>query len=107
MASLRARIETDRGERYLAQLCRHAEAINGRHPAQTHEIDVTAEWSGPRGTVTFGSVGRCTLAVDGAILTVDIEAADERAAARIRDIVTRDLERFSHRAPLTVSWHEP
>jgi hypothetical protein len=115
MPILQAQIPTDRGSRYLIQFCKHAAAMGqrGGHSPRMHlhapmarsEVQVAAEWSDTSGTVTFTPWGRCTLAADNGTLTLRIDAADEDAAARIRDIITRDFERFTRRDPVTVTWH--
>ncbi|MEU8274880.1 DUF2218 domain-containing protein [Microbispora bryophytorum] len=112
MPILHARIQTERAGRYLAQFCKHAAAMGGGHTARLHqlgpaarrEVRVTAEWSDTGGTVTFTPWGACTLSADTGTLTVRVDAPDEEGLARIRDVVTRDFERFSHREPLTVTW---
>lgn len=112
MPILRAHIQTERAGRYLAQFCTHAAAMGGGRIARLHpygpaahrEVRVTAEWSDTSGTVTFTPWGECTLTVGTGTLTVRIDASDEEALTRIRDIVTRDLERFSRREPLTITW---
>lgn len=91
-----ARIETDRAERFLKQFCDHARAMG-----------VTAERADSHGVVAFPD-GRCTLTAEATALVVEIEAADDQALRRIRDIVTRDFERFGGRTPLAVAWsHRP
>jgi hypothetical protein len=40
-------------------------------------------------------------------LTFHIEATDEDGLHQIRDVITRDFERFSRRDPVTVTWHQP
>ncbi|MFI7040859.1 DUF2218 domain-containing protein [Microbispora rosea] len=112
MPILHARIQTERAGRYLAQFCKHAAAMGGGHAARLHqhgpaarrEVRVTAEWSDTSGTVTFTPWGACTLTADAGTLTVRVDASDEEGLARIRDVVTRDFERFSRREPLTVTW---
>ena len=113
MPILQAQIQTERPSRYLVQFCKHAAAMGrGGHTARMHlhapmtrgELQVSAEWSDTRGTVTFTPWGRCTLAADDATLTLRIDAATEDGAAEIRDVITRDLERFTRRDPVTVTW---
>ncbi|KAB8185256.1 DUF2218 domain-containing protein [Microbispora catharanthi] len=112
MPTLHAQIQTERAGRYLAQFCRHAAAMGGGHTARLHphgpaarrEVRVAAEWSDTSGTVTFTRWGECTLTADADTLTVRIDARDEEGLTQIRDIVTRDFERFSRRDPLTVTW---
>jgi len=113
MPTLHAQVRTDRPGRYLVQFCKHAAAMgNGGHTARMHlsrspaqpDVTVAAEWSATAGTVTFAPWGTCTLAATPDALTLRIDAADEESLARIRDIVDRDLDRFSRRDPLTVTW---
>jgi hypothetical protein len=113
MPILQAQIQTDRASRYLVQFCKHAAAMGGGgHTPRMHlhaplargEVQVAAEWSDTSGTVTFTPWGRCTLSADDRILTLRIDADDEDGAARIRDVVTRDFERFTRRDPVTVTW---
>ncbi|WP_147942933.1 DUF2218 domain-containing protein [Microbispora sp. CSR-4] len=113
MPHLHARIQTERAGRYLAQFCKHAAAMGGGgHTARLHphgsaarrDVRVTAEWSDTSGTVTFIPWGECTLTAGAGVLTVRIDAPDEEGLDRIRDVVTRDFERFSRREPLVVTW---
>ncbi|MGY0002405.1 DUF2218 domain-containing protein [Micromonospora sp. I033] len=110
MPVLQAQIQTDRATRYLVQFCKHAAAMGGGvHSARMRShmrrgVQVAAEWTDIRGTVTFDAWGRAELTADGNSLTVRIEAADEDRATQIRDIITRDLERFSRRDPLAIAW---
>ncbi|WP_176731844.1 DUF2218 domain-containing protein [Micromonospora rhizosphaerae] len=113
MPILQAQIQTDRPSRYLVQFCKHAAAMaGGGHTPRMHlhattarrEVQVAAEWSDISGTVTFTPWGQATLTAGGNTLTVRIDGADEDGLARIRDVITRDFERFSRRNPLTVTW---
>ncbi|RZU71726.1 hypothetical protein EV384_0056 [Micromonospora kangleipakensis] len=110
MPVLQAQIQTDRATRYLVQFCKHAAAMgSGGHSARMHlhmrrEVQVAAEWTDTSGSVTFGPWGRARLTADGNSLTVRIEAADGDRLTQIRDIITRDFERFSRRDPLAVAW---
>jgi hypothetical protein len=114
MPILQAQIETERAGRYLIQLCKHAAAMSdgaGHGPhMQLHgkmartEMRVTAEWSSASGTITFVPWGDCRLTADANTLTLRIQATDEDGLTQIRDVVTRDLQRFSNREPLTVTW---
>jgi hypothetical protein len=116
MPILEAQIETERASRYLVQFCKHAAAMgSGGHTPRMHlhgamtrrEVQVHVEWSDTRGTVTFTPWGQCTLAADAGTLTLRIEAGGEDGLHQIRDVITRDLERFSRRNPLTVTWWQP
>jgi hypothetical protein len=114
MPILQAQIQTERASRYLVQFCKHAAAMGGgRHTPRMHlhgtmtrgHVQVSAEWSDTSGTVTFTPWGQCTLAADAGTLTLHIDAADEDGLTQIRDVITRDFERFSSRDPITVTWH--
>lgn len=116
MPSLEAQIETERASRYLVQFCKHAAAMgSGGHTPRMRlhgtmtrrEVQVAAEWSDTEGTVTFTSWGQCTLAAGASTLIVRIEAGDKDGLHQIRDVITRDFDRFSPRDPLTVTWHQP
>ncbi|MEV5573241.1 DUF2218 domain-containing protein [Spirillospora sp. NPDC052269] len=115
MPSLEAVIETGRASRYLVQFCKHASAIGARGhatgghrhgPSAGHDLQVEAEWTESSGTVTFVPWGRCELAAEPGRLTVRVEASGPAELARIKDVISRDLDRFSRRAPLTVTWSE-
>jgi hypothetical protein len=115
MPILYARIQTERASRYLVQFCKHAAAMGGGGHTprmQLHatmarrQVQVAAEWSDTSGTVTFTPWGQCMLAADTGTrtLTLRIDAVDEDGLAQIRDVIDRDLERFSRRDPVTVTW---
>ncbi|MFX0577775.1 DUF2218 domain-containing protein [Nocardia nepalensis] len=110
MLTADTRIDTDRAGRYLTQLCRHAAAMGGGHASHPHhprthpDIRIRAEWSSGEGSITFAPWGRCALTADDSALTVHIEAADTSGLRRIEDIITNNLDRFSHRNPLRVNW---
>jgi hypothetical protein len=113
MPTLQAQIQTERASRYLVQLCKHAAAMgSGGHTARMHlhapiarrEVQVAADWSDTTGTVTFAPWGHCTLAAEEHALTLRIDAADDDGLTRIREVIDRDLQRFSQRDPVTVTW---
>lgn len=117
MLITKAQIETERPSRYLVQFCKHAAAMGGStggHGPRVHlggmlarsEVQVRAEWSDTHGTVTFTPWGQCTLQANVNTLSLCVEATDAENLRRIQDIVTRDLDRFSRRDPLMVSWHQ-
>jgi hypothetical protein len=116
MPILHADVNTQRASRYLVQFCKHAAAMgDGGHTARMHlhttlarrEVQVTADWSDTNGTVTFDPWGQCTLAAEGDTLTLRIDAADENGLSQLRDVIDRDLQRFSRRDPLAVTWQRP
>lgn len=102
---MQAEIRIDRPGRYLEQFCKHASKMgSGGHMPRMHGATtptVTADWSDTEGTVTFDPWGSCALAAGDGVLTLTVEGP---GAARIRDIVTRDIERFTRRNPVTISW---
>jgi hypothetical protein len=113
MPTLTAEIATDRASRFLRQFCQHATAMGGdrghtarlpRHGGPPADVTLTAECTDTQGVVTFAPWGTCTLTADPATLTVHIDGVDQAALDRIRDIVTRDFDRFSTRNPLTIRW---
>ena len=113
MPTIEARIATGRASRYLAQLCRHAEAMGppGNRPiihgqaAGDDELRVSTEWDGRHGVLTFDPPGRCTLDAGDTTLFVRIDADDEHTLLQVRDTITRDLQRFGRRYGLTPAWH--
>jgi hypothetical protein len=115
MLTAEARINTDRPQRYLAQICKHAAAMSGEgHRARMHSgdraerqaLDVHAECSDTRGAVTFTPWGTCVITADGTTLTLRIEATDEEKLRRIQEILVRDLDRFGRRDRLVVNWQD-
>jgi hypothetical protein len=110
MATTEARITTDRAERYLSQICRHASMVgSGEHlphdaPPWLREVEVAADWSGTAGTITFIPWGRCDLTATADALIVRIDASDASDLEKIQTIIGNNLERMSHRNPLSVSW---
>ena len=115
MPTAEARIQTDRPERYLVQLCQHASAMGGAgHGARMHgeghrtpeDVEVHAEWSDTRGDLSFAPWGTCAVTVEGTSLSLRIEAVDGEALRRIQDIVSRDLDRFGRRDGLVVQWQD-
>ncbi|MEU0791816.1 DUF2218 domain-containing protein [Amycolatopsis sp. NPDC005961] len=104
-----ARIVTPRAERFLTQLCRHAEAMGGkaRHlhggEGQARPEVVRVERGENTGKITF-SWGECTLRSTSDTLAVHVEAEDADNLAGLQRILTADLERFGRRDGLEVSW---
>ena len=114
MRMIEARIATTRPSRYLVQICTHAASMGrGHHGLRMHfgdalarrEVQVDADWSDTRGVITFTPWGRCTMTADDAALTVRVQAADECNVVKIRDIITRDLDRMGRRDALSIDWH--
>ena len=118
MLTAESEIATERASRYLVQLCRHAASMAsskghrlrahaGRGVPARSEVQLAAEWSDTDGVVRFAPWGRCTLQATANTLTVHIEASDADKLSRIQDIITKDLERFGRREPLTLTWSRP
>ena len=112
--TIEARIRTTRPSRYLVQICTHAASMGrGHHGLRMHfgdalarrEVQVDADWSDTRGVITFIPWGQCTMTADDATLIVRVEATDEDNMVKIRDIITRDLDRMGRRDALTINWH--
>jgi hypothetical protein len=116
MPTSQATIKTDRPERYLIQLCKHAAAMGrtrGGHRPRNHatgvalaggDVQVHAEYTENRGVITIAPWGKCTLEAAPDTLALHVEAADQAAVQQIQDIITRDLERFGRREQLTITW---
>ncbi|MGY2874391.1 hypothetical protein ACVW00_001581 [Marmoricola sp. URHA0025 HA25] len=116
MVTSEARIQTDRPDRYLTQICKHASAMaGGGHRARMHrgapaaapEVELRAEWSDTEGLLTFAPWGTCSITASGSTLTLRIDATDADDVRRIQAILDRDLERFGRRDRLVVDWTEP
>jgi hypothetical protein len=114
MPTIEAQIKTTRPSRYLVQICTHAASIgSGQHGPGMHlgdalarrDVQVDADWSDTRGVVTFTPWGRCTMTADDATLTVRVEATDKENLWRIRDTITKDLDRMGRREALAINWH--
>lgn len=112
MPTLRTEIHTERADRYLRQFGKHADAMNSpraqrirnHNTPSTHEqVTLGVDHTDTSVTVRFQPWGTCTLASTGDLLTVRIDATDDESLARIRGILTRDLERFGH-GDLTLTW---
>lgn len=86
-----ARVGTDKASRYLQQLCKH---FGHKRP-----VEFTAE----HGSIAF-DFGTCTLAADGAILTMTVAAEDAASLERMRTVIASHLERFAFREPPQVAW---
>jgi hypothetical protein len=115
MPSIEARIDTDRPNRYLSQLCRHASAMDtmSGHRIRGHAdaprspdatLTVVAECSDHTGILTFNRGARCIINAAANLLTLRIDADSEQVLNQVRDVITRDLERFGRRDGLIVTW---
>ncbi|CNE91658.1 cytochrome P450 [Mycobacterium tuberculosis] len=116
MLTSQARVRTDRGRRYLKQLCEHGDRLSavilkhgdndgrtgwnqgGVLPAAQH-----IDRSGAEGVIDFGW-GRCTLRADGENLTLRVEAENQRSLQRLQDVLAGRLQLIGRRDALTVTW---
>jgi hypothetical protein len=72
-------------------------------PAAHGEVRVRVEATESDATVQLEPWGHCVLHVGEDLLTVRIDATESAALQRLRDTVTRDLERFA-RGEFSVRW---
>jgi len=113
MLTAEARVETERANRYLDQLCRHAQQMGQRphyrprahggrdthRPPEVHDV----EWSETRGTVRL-SLGQWALRATPEALVLRVEAANEVDLQRMQDLIAARLEKIGRRDHLSVSW---
>jgi hypothetical protein len=114
MPTSEAHVPTQHAARYLAQLCRHAEAVGGHAgrrlhdhagPARDHPRMRHVERSDTAATLDFDQ-GRCTMRAEPDALVLRAEAGDAERLRRIEDLIAADLERFGTREHLTVTWRD-
>lgn len=86
-----ARVATQNGSKYVAQLCKHF-----RHK-------VPAEFDERSGQVDF-QPGQCTLKVEEGALLVRCESEDEMAMGRMKFILEDHLKRFAWREKPEIDW---
>lgn len=98
-----ARVPTRRAERYLAQLCRHAEAM-GEHGSGARLRLQGVERSGDGAVLRFDR-GRCVVRAEPDALVLSVEAGDAESRRQVETLIAADIERFGHRDELTVTWH--
>ena len=106
-----ARIATDRANRYLTQLCRHAGEMGRRshYRPRAHggadgpPVVEQTQWSDSRGTIRF-KWGQCSVEATEEALVLRSESADEEGLRRIQDGIASRLETIGRRDNLTVTW---
>lgn len=112
MPTIETRIATDQAERYLRQFCKHATAMGSPKahrmrmhgvPAALGEVRLRVQQTETHATIHFDPWGSCRMDAAPGVLTVRIDAADDQALQRIRDTISRDLERFG-RGGLAIDW---
>lgn len=91
----RYRMETERGPRYLGQLCKHF----------AHKVPSTFSEDRTRGRVEF-SFGTCELEADDLGLALRVQADTPEALERTQQVVARHLLQFAYREGPTVAWVE-
>jgi len=97
-----ARVETERPNAYLIELCRHVhEASQAHQRMQAH-----VEWTQDHGMISFGG-GRCTLCASPGVLTLRAEASDAAGLQRVERRVANRLKRLAGNDRLTVTWAPP
>lgn len=115
MPTTEGRVTTDRADRYLVQLCRHAAHMGSgfpAHPGRDPHLggqrprDVKAEWSETDGTITVDGA-TCVLRATPDALTLRVEADDEERLRRVQALLTRNITRIGRRDNLTVVWALP
>ncbi len=90
-SSATARVETDKGLRYLKALCNH---FNRK---------VEATYNGNLGKVMF-PFGECLMEATDEALLIDVTAADAASFVRTKAVVADHLIRFGAKDELTVVW---
>ncbi len=94
--SSEARVSIASPRRYLGQLCKHF----------GHKMPATYADDYVRGRIEFPDLGICTLEADepGGLLVMNATAATQDELARLEAVMSRHLERFAFRDPVTVTW---
>jgi hypothetical protein len=112
MPASEATVKTQRADRYLSQLLRHATKMNGhrlhRPPTLTHGGTAPEIWhaecSETDGTVIL-NWGQWSVHAAPGSLTLRAESDDNENLRRIQDLITMRLEKIGRRDHLTVSWY--
>ncbi len=97
MPQARARVRTDRPDRYRKQLASHL----GKRCTISDESD-----GGVRITLPAdGGAGSCLLTCQAEELSLDAVGESAEDLSRVQDVIGRHLERFGERDGLTVTWN--
>lgn len=91
MPEAEAHIQSEKAERYLAQLCKHF----------AHKVE--AEWQNGQGHVDFG-FGTCALKAADGFLRVACKADTDDHLRRVKYILEDHIVRFGWRESLSVEW---
>ena len=113
MHTAEGRIATDHANRYLTQLCRHAnnmghhlssaQLLRSHHTGHAPPQVTHVEWSDAIGAIRFGD-GQCILQASDNALLLRVEAITESTLCRLQEGIAHRLETFSYREHLTVRW---
>jgi hypothetical protein len=110
MPTIRAQVPTTRATRYLAQLCSHTGHLS---PGNVHGRSGHSAQSAPTSEATTETTGRislgdahCDLTADASALTLLATASDPEQLKRLKDAVSRTLERIGRRDRLAVTWED-
>ncbi|WP_129311444.1 DUF2218 domain-containing protein [Streptomyces sp. L2] len=117
MPTAEARVETDRADRYLVQLCRHLDEMShmpgshtphgphgGHGEGPTTPVVREVDYTHAHGTVRFED-GRWTLDAAAGALTLRVDADDEEALRRLKDAASERIRTIGRRDGLRARWH--
>lgn len=91
MPSSTATVATERGGRYIKQLCSHF----------SKKADSTFDEHSGHTRFEFGE---CRMSAQAQSLTFEVTAADEELLGRVEFVVADHLERFASRDGLRIEW---
>lgn len=95
MTTATARCETPAASRYLGQLCKHF----------AHKITVDYDpATDPDAGLAHFPWGTCAMRSAEGALTVEVQADDAEALARIQAVIDDHLRRFAWREKLELDW---
>jgi hypothetical protein len=113
MPSAEARIRTERGARYLEQLCSHLSAMahirhlpgSARGGAGVPRVE-NVEQSGNRAVIRFAD-GSWELQAHQDALVLRVEADDAAALERLKAAIAARIAKIGRRDGLAVAWSSP
>jgi hypothetical protein len=86
-------VNTEKAERLMKALCNHFSQKTSAH------------YEGDKGYVEFGD-GKCELTATASTLTLQVEAQNAEALARLEHVVGDHLQRFTPAEELVIRWGE-
>ena len=103
-ANTSAAVPTDKGSRYLQQLCKHwSHSLPVEFTAEHGEVRFPAE--GRAGTFPGGALVSFDAEPDALRVTIEASVPEQREA--MKGVVARHLDRFAFReAPLPFDWRD-